>query len=61
VVLSCSEKKGVIKIFENIKNGWRKNNVSFSMNEFLCKECNKKYRTKALFKQHMRRKHGVTL
>jgi len=51
----------VIKIFENIKNGWRKNNVSFSMNEFLCKECNKKYRTKALFKQHMRRKHGVTL
>jgi len=48
-------------MFENFKKGWRRKNVSFSLNEFFCETCNKKYRTKNLFKQHMRRKHGVEL
>ena len=48
-------------IIDKIKKGWRKNNVSFSANEFKCDICNKNYRTKNLFKQHLRKKHGVSL
>jgi len=49
-------RRGIKKM---VKFGWRKENVSFSGNEFLCTKCNKKYRTKALYNQHKRRVHEV--